>query len=413
MPGLFEGMLAKGGEERLKREAREYVKNLQKGQTTAKVVTSSPDDDGEGKRIEGDRWFGHEERGGKWEEEMKKRGLNVEGGKDVVEEVLEWSDRVNTRDEVPRNGGVRDMEIDQVESLEDVVTPQVPSTSIAALYEPTTTIELGNRRLRYGDPPSQSIESNPQVPILIPSTSSALLPSALPPPLSTRPVTPTPKPPLRPSAASTTTITTRTLRKSVTFAPSPTKSPELLLSTRKGSSVVPLKRSRSLPIPPPPPSPIRASSNPHSPAHRPVPSTSTATSHILNKPINSENIFPSSSSSRPLSNPISKSKPKPKQSSILASLSKDGTQRARLLLSLQRTLQGKIGPNGTIIPFSDRERAELKKRERRFREQEKGKGKAREAAEVETGETGFEEQGMEEIETYESSQQFETVSSSY
>ena len=105
----------------------------------------------------------------------------------------------------------------------------------------------------------------------------------------------------------------------------------------------------------------------------------------------------------------------------MASLEKDGSQRARLLLSLQRTLQGKIGPNGTIIPFSDREREELKRRERKFREERKGgngigKERAREAAEVERESRVNEEQQemeIEETEVDDSLQEFETVLSSY
>lgn len=423
MPGLFEGMLARGGEERLRREAKEYVKGLKRGRT-GKVVTSSPDDEEAGQEGDGDgeRWFGNEE-GGKWEEEMKKRGLNIEGGKEVVEEVLKWSDRSDAREkevEIIKNGGVRDMEIEEVET--EVIIPelpQAPSTSTLLMYE-RQMIDTGNRRLRYGDPPSQITDSS-QAPILIPSTSSVLLPSALPPPQPTCPTTPSTNPSR--ASDSTTTTNTRTLSKSVTFAPSPTKSPELMLSARKGS-IVPLKRSRSLPIPPSPvglinPRPIASPVHRHHPdPPQPVSSSSTSSSRCHLGLTDSENVRPSSSPNR-VAKPASKSS-KPKQS-ILASLEDDGSQRARLLLSIQRTLQGKIGPNGTIIPFSDREREELKRRERKFREERKGesgKGKetAREAAEVERESTVNEEQQemeIEETEVDDSLQEFETVLSSY
>ncbi|GAA5888832.1 hypothetical protein JCM16303_002537, partial [Sporobolomyces ruberrimus] len=327
MPALFSPYLAAGGEERLQKEAKEFIKVFLLRRRI--VPTSSPDDDDENLEMEV-RYLGE----GEWEREMRKRGLNIEGGKEIVEEVLKWS--VVEEKPVVENGGVRDME-----TVLDTESPP----------EPTAAIGEGNRKLTYGRNLSQdTLDSS--IPVNAPpSPSLALLPSALPAPV--RPSTPA-KITSRPS---TSNPIGRSLRKSVTFAPSPSKSPDQFYGSSK---VVPMKRTRSLPLPPPSPVKVVALPPPPSP---PIASTSSlATSS------NSENAPPV-----PVSSPRTA-----KRRKIDRTEEDKDLKRERLILSLQRTLQGKIGPGGEVIPFTEVEQETLKRRERRYREHdrdEKGKGR--------------------------------------
>ncbi|GAA5954140.1 hypothetical protein JCM3765_005301 [Sporobolomyces pararoseus] len=382
MPSLFSNCLAEGGEERLSREAKEFVRNWNK-LNRGVVVTSSPEnaEDEEGEEAEGMRWLGE----GAWEREMRKKGLNVEGGKEVVEEVLKWANNSESKPVVAQNGGVRDLEKDDEEQIEGRdVEPEQP---------------IGNRKLTYGGNLSQTSTDSLLRPNLGPTTSSIdLLPSALPPPAQ-RPATPT----NRPSHPSTLNSIGKTLRKSVTFAPSPTttttttttstKSPELSIPTFASPTVfeiVPMKRTRSLPIPHQPSSTITTHKNKNS--LEPI-STSPSTSSSNSKTVSSrrrtdlENnpppappppCSPKLYSSPPILEPSSSKRQK---LLLLPSIrTSEELKQERLVLTLQRTLQGKIGSDGKLIPFTEKEREILKRRERRLREETKrrDKGKGRE-----------------------------------
>lgn len=325
MSSLFSKHLSHGGAARLKQEAQDYVKALR--QTRDVVVTSSPEDDDSSAGEEVIR-FG----GGAWEAEMRKRGLNIEGGREVFEEVLKWS----TVDERPafETGGVRDLNTE---------------FDTSGANQIATLAGQGGRRLTYGGNLSQQSTSLEHQPTTF---SPALLPSALSPPI--RPTTPTGGPQI----LSTSSSIGRTLRKSVTFAPSPTKSPELPVP----ATTVPMKRTRSLPLPRPSSSdPVRPS--PPSPL---VPSTS----HLAT-PAESENA------------PVRRSPTHDKPKGRKPSKTERERRHERILLALQRTLQGKLGPDGDVIPFTARERETLKRRERRVREESRAeKGRAMEGVEV-------------------------------
>ncbi|GAA5899885.1 uncharacterized protein JCM6883_006023 [Sporobolomyces salmoneus] len=319
MSSLFSSCLAEGGALRLKKEAKEFVKEWKERRGV--VVTSSPEDDNDDVE-DGMRLLGE----GAWEREMRKRGLNVEGGKEVVEEVLKWS----TIEERPivENGGVRDME----EEPRD-----------------TGTGSGGGRRLDYGGSISQQSNDAPT------TSSLELLPSAFPPP-SVRTSTPS-KRSLHPAASKSVG---RTLRKSVTFA-SPTTTPKSPELSAGSSTSTTMKRTRSLPLPSP--SPVNKNLRPVlQPAPAPVPSNSVAS------PADSENAAPHN---RSPSSAHRKKRQKPIKT-------EEERKQERLILALQRTLQGKIGPDGNVIPFTEKERETLKRRERRLKEEtrlEKGKGR--------------------------------------
>lgn len=320
MPSLFSAQVADGGAARLKREAREYVKAWK--QTRRVVVTSSPEDAIEDN--EGGLCLVVE---GKWEQEMRRRGLNLEGGKEAIEEYLKWGAPEGRP--VVVNGGVRDME--------DAAT--------------TVPASHGGRRLTYGVRGSPPSDSHPVGPF---DSSVDLFPSALPP--TERLATPARRQGLGPSPASIG----RPLRKSVTFATSPTtRSPDLQPSALSSSSS--MKRTRSLPLPPLPPAERDARPTP--------PSPSVGASHGLTTPADSENA--------PLRRTSASSHRHKRQR---PSQTEEDRKQERLVLALRRTLQGKIGPEGNVIPFTAEERESLKRRERRLRDetrQDKGKGQER------------------------------------
>ena len=214
----------------------------------------------------------------------------------------------------------------------------------------------GGRRLTYdvrGSPPS---DSHPVGPF---DSSVDLLPSALPP--TERLATPARRQGRGPSPASIG----RPLRKSVTFATSPTtRSPDLQPSALSSSSS--MKRTRSLPLPPPSPAERDARPTP--------PSPSVAASYGLTTPADSENA--------PLRRTSASSHRNKRQR---PSQTEEDRKQERLVLALRRTLQGKIGPEGNVIPFTAEERESLKRRERRLRDetrQDKGKGKERQSVAV-------------------------------
>lgn len=374
MSTLFSNCLAEGGETRLKREAKEFVKNWKK-LNRGVVVTSSPENVEE-EEEDGIRWLGE----GSWEREVRKKGLNVEGGKEVVEEVLKWANNLESKP-VIENGGVRDMEHDE---------------QVEAVAEPEQPVVRGNRKLTYGGNLSQTSADSPRRLVAGPNSSSIdLLPSVLPPRPGRQPATPT----KRPSHPSTLNSLGRTLRKSVTFAPSPTttattRSPELGLHSGVPSSavVVPMKRTRSLPIPQP--SPI---------TYHKIPSASSSSTSTVPPRTNSENAPPPPpSSSATHSSPVSETSKRQKPTIR----TEEERRQERLVLALQRTLQGKIGPDGELIPFTEKERETLKRRERRLREETK-----REKGKATTRDRDRDQVGV--LQTSPGLKQFGTVGSSY
>jgi hypothetical protein len=328
MGELFSPFLAKGGKETLEREAKQFVKDWKKLNKVCVTATSSPenvhdDDEEESEMI----WNGD----GESERAVReKKGLNIEGGKQVLQEVLEWT--INVQDEArtrKENGGVRDLE-----NQFDVPSPSSSSTG----------------QVRHDT----------------------------------------------------------VLKKSVTFAPpttaTTTENSSLLLPSSSSSSIVPMKRTRSLPPPLPfssAPAKSTLSSSPSSSSIQivsPKRTTASASASASASSSNSENSAPfppvtslSQSSAHQVIKLQKKMKQKKKSQRAASSVGGDDKddddesleekdkdkkkkkqRNERLILSIQRTLQGRIGCQGDIIPFTERERECLKRREKRFREKEKG-----------------------------------------
>ncbi|GAA6060175.1 hypothetical protein JCM10212_005176 [Sporobolomyces blumeae] len=353
MPSLFAPFLAERGEARLRAEAKAYVRALRG--SPPRVVGSSPDDPDE---LETQVYVQ-----GKWEDEARKRGLNVEGGDAVAEEVLRWNLTVekevdSSLDRPPRNGGVHNLVLASTSTMSSAAT---------------------NRKLSYGDDSSQTTSTS-SAPPSIPAT-LALLPPFSPTAQSTsRQIDPIP----RNENAAPVRAATRPLRKSVTFAASPrspsiSASPDeaaLSVKVSPASSHSPhhrgLVRSRSLPFVPTSPQQMTASP-------RTVPSPSTSSHVVENVPPQPETISLTASTSFARTT----------TSTSLGSVSAlDRLERQSLVLSLQRTLQGKLrrDPSATIghaqagvVPFTEAEKEVLKERERKVRARRKvlkGKDKA-------------------------------------
>ncbi|GAA5853129.1 hypothetical protein JCM8547_000211 [Rhodosporidiobolus lusitaniae] len=294
LPSLFAEALAEGGEERVRREAKEHVKLLRRQmrarQRLSGVVSSAGGGGGEEE----------EDLGGlvepKWVREMGRKGMNIEGGLEVVREVVGWSSGKwgKGEKEAKEKGGEEEQEVlvlDTDEEEEEEEAPRLLSSaapSAAALSAPTSAYhrppnksyndprraaELARRPSPFLDvfkpppPPLASCSAAYTVPATAPGTSTTtLLPPASihsnstsichssPPPPSSRLSNPpahaasslrkrdrdrTPEPTLIPSTftartAATTASTGRTLRKSVTFAASP--SPRQRLQKRRAAS---------------------------------------------------------------------------------------------------------------------------------------------------------------------------------
>jgi len=296
MGELFSPFLAKGGKETLEREAKQFVKDWKKFNKVCVTATSSPenehDDDGEESEM---IWNGDGDGDGESERAVReKKGLNIEGGKQVLQEVLEWT--INVQDEArtrKENGGVRDLE-----NQFDVPSPSSSSTG----------------QVRHDT----------------------------------------------------------VMKKSVTFAPptttATTKDSFLLSPSSSSSSIVPMKRTRSLPPPLPSSSaPAKSTLSSSSSSSIQIVSPKRTTASASASSSNSENSAPFppvTSLSQSSAHQVIKLQKKMKQ--------KKKQRNERLILSIQRTLQGRIGCQGDVIPFTERERECLKRREKRFREKEKG-----------------------------------------
>ncbi|GAA5853553.1 hypothetical protein JCM9279_001312 [Rhodotorula babjevae] len=98
LPSLFGALLAPGGEAQLRDEAEHYRRHVlarqrARGGRTSRVVEPSeetpPQDDG-GDLIEP-----------AWVTEMSRKGLNIEGGEDVLDEVVGWAQRLAKGERAP------------------------------------------------------------------------------------------------------------------------------------------------------------------------------------------------------------------------------------------------------------------------------------------------------------------------
>ncbi|GAA5939221.1 uncharacterized protein JCM15063_004456 [Sporobolomyces koalae] len=348
MPSLFSKCLAPGGEERLKQEAKEYVKQVKLRRGI--IVTSSPEDD-QLEPAEESRWLGS--ASGDWEKEMRRRGLNIEGGQEVFEEVLRWSkEAVDQAPSLPpQNGGVRNLEVEMIEIDDDELDNVNSKASVSA--------PASHRKLTYGRTMSSQSSNDSS----IPTTPSTLLPSALPRQIS--PLVAANVPPPQKVAIPPAPVSRRSpLRKSVTFAPSPPKASHAVASPTR---TIPLKRTRSLPIPP------SASASPAPPVATPAALEPTK-AHLpsTDRPVS----LPSSAEELPLHSSAASSSQSPGRSHSHSnkrskenepSISSRDHDRERLVLSLQRTLQGKLGSNGQIVPFTTREREVLRQKEKHLR----------------------------------------------
>ncbi|GAA5962984.1 hypothetical protein JCM21900_004332 [Sporobolomyces salmonicolor] len=325
LPTLFSSHLAPGGISRLRAESNSYRKMLIASKARPLSHAFNPSSAAQDIDEEAGQWFAEPE----WEREMRKKGLNIEGGKEVVEEVIEWVKKLEKGVGDKRRKVAQDEEEEEEETKED------------SFRAPSSALPFG-RKLSCGNS-SLVLPTADFFPTLcrssISSTSSALLPS----PFLVGPAPPRPSTsgPVRSSFLSASKD--RPLRKSVAFAASP--SPRTVASS---TETIPELRAAILGPPPPRPSHLR----PLAGASFFAPSATT--SPRAASPAASTT--PTSSSAPPPPSP-------PPPPRILARPSREGQERRqKIAASIKRSLKGRIGPNRTIVPLSEGELAELKLR---------------------------------------------------
>ncbi|GAA6052948.1 hypothetical protein JCM3770_006749 [Rhodotorula araucariae] len=222
LPSLFGSLLAAGGDAQLRREAEAYRQQVLApgGGRTRIVEPSSQTLPGEADDLVEPRWV----------TEMSKKGLNIEGGWHVFDEVVAWAQRLEKGERIPsvspkkrrREDTPPHREMLELSDSEDDALPgRLPSSSLVApapLYRPA-------RQLSYGasSPPRAHLRPSelklcgvaPYPPGQLPSPFLA----AAPPPLdSSREITPDLLPPPVASTLQVTPTAAQPPRKSVTFA---------------------------------------------------------------------------------------------------------------------------------------------------------------------------------------------------
>ncbi|GAA5898232.1 hypothetical protein JCM5296_001191 [Sporobolomyces johnsonii] len=354
LPTLFSSHLAPGGVSRLRAESNAYRKMLvaSKARPWSQAVDPSSADQDIDEEV--GQWFAEPE----WVREMTKKGLNIEGGEEVVEEVIEWVKKLEKGVGNKRRNVAQDEDEEEEETAED------------SLCAPSSALPLG-RKLSYGD--SSLVQPTPSfLPTLcrspIPSTSTALLPS----PFLDRPSPPRPHRPSAPELVRSSFLSgskDRRLRKSVTFAASP--SPRRTAPVASSSATSPELLATDLySAPPPPPPPQPSHLRPLAGASFFAPSATASRG-----PASPAASTTTTSSSAPPLAPVAAAAPAhAPPPRILARPSREGQERRqKIAASIKRSLQGRIGPNRTVVPLTDEELAELK-----LNLKDKGKGKGRE-----------------------------------
>ncbi|GAA5923368.1 hypothetical protein JCM1841_006501 [Sporobolomyces salmonicolor] len=329
LPTLFSSHLAPRGISRLRAESNAYRKMLVASKARPRSHAFNPSSAAQDIDEEAGQWLAEPE----WEREMRKKGLNIEGGKEVVEEVIEWVKKLEKGMGDKRRKVAQDEEEEEEETKED------------SFRAPSSALPFG-RKLSCGH--SSLVQPTAGFfPTLcqssISSTSSALLPS----PFLDGPTPPRPSTsgPIRSSFLSASKD--RPLCKSVTFAASPSR------TVASSSETIPEPRAEGLHGGPPP--------LPPRPSHlRPLAGASFFAPFATTSPRAASPAASTTTTSSSAPPPPSPSPPPPR---ILARPSREGQERRqKIAASIKRSLKGRIGPNRTIVPLSEGELAELKLR---------------------------------------------------
>ena len=373
LPSLFGALLAPGGEVQLRDEAEQYRRHVlarhrARGGRTSRIVEPSeetpPQDDG-GDLIEP-----------AWVTEMSRKGLNIEGGEDVLDEVVGWAPRLAKGERAPSAGASpRRTKRARTSGQED----EPPGVDVLELHDSSDDDDdnmvvkvvarapAGRRRLSYGSSsPSRRQRTDPAALDLASFSSTAAYPPGdMPSPflaaeLERRRCAPardvTPEGALVPPRTASTALRLTTTAakapppcKSVTFS-SPSRGGHGIASARPASSAAPDAAAMLPPARRPALLPSFDPSSTASTRAAPQPRTSTSTSSsTVHAPLAAAPAAPrpaaqtsSSSSSAKSTSSTARARPP------LATRDK----RKAVVACLHRQLRGLIAPQGgRVEPF--------------------------------------------------------------
>ncbi|GAA5900062.1 hypothetical protein JCM6882_002603 [Rhodosporidiobolus microsporus] len=377
LPSIFGDRLAPGGALNLERQVREYRDSLQRGakrRRSAIIPASSADADEE-----------EELKEPAWVKEMSNKGMNVEGGPEAFRELVAWEKKLKKGEKTPspsQKGKKRTREEEPEVLVVDTEDEDADEDSFPYLRPPTPTTRTfddSRREAELARLPSPFLAAPtllPPAPIESPPTTAAAPAASAAVPETQQPLKSalsssrrdrdrTPEPTIIPPTATATASTGRALRKSVTFAASP--SPRF-----SGGSVGRAKpcavSSPELSAPPPLPSllqPVPSTSfNPFSGSSIPMlpsPPLQPFSAELSASTSSSSGTLPvlahtsASASSAPSPAKRARLSPSPKRTPTREP-SSPATRARRLAIvaSLFRSMGGKIAPEGgRIEPFEE------------------------------------------------------------